>query len=214
VEPRPAVGGLTRWLIPIGALIGVAVWLFQTDGRPDREPERIFSDSPNVSDQIVAEVPIATDNDGSGDAEAELPPASEPAPRITSFMNLRGLSPAPAVRAAFDKLVAEARDPLWASGMEARFQSELSRSTLLLTESYVECRRSMCIVLSFYPPRTDQQPMDLEPLLRAASREQGRLAQAVGLMAGPAFGSSARDGPLVLWHTFHRRCGPEWQCLQ
>jgi hypothetical protein len=130
------------------------------------------------------------------------------------FMELRGVVPPPAVGAAFDTFVAEPRDPSWASGMEARFQSALSRSTLLLTESYVECRRSECIVLLFHPPRVDQQPRDLEPLLRAAAREQGRLAQAVGLTAGPAFGFSAREGPLVLWHTFHRRCGPEWQCLE
>jgi hypothetical protein len=212
MESKPAAGGLTRWLIPAGAIVGIFVWLLQ----PADDPPRVFSDSPNLSRELAA-VPEVVGSDGSAAVEAELPAASTAiglAPRLTGFMELRGVAPPPAVRAAFETFVAEPRDPLWASGMEARFQSELSRSTLMLTESYVECRRSECIVLMFHPPRTYQQPMDAAPLLRAASGEQGRLAQALGLVGGPAFGSSASDGPLVLWHTFHRRCAPEWQCLE
>jgi hypothetical protein len=49
---------------------------------------------------------------------------------------------------------------------------------------------------------------DGQPDGGVAQASIGSRAQALGLLGGPIFAA------LVYWHTFHRRCGPEWKCLE
>jgi len=219
MESKSASAGLTRWSVLGGALVCVAIVLLLRDGQPDGDVAQTPSDSREVTNESAAAVPeVAEPIDGRlGEPEAELTialPASGPAPRIEGFLEVRGVALGPHLREALEAFTAEPRDPSWASGMEARFQSELSQSTLMLVESYVECRRSRCITLLIRPPSAPQQLEGLRLLGREAGAEQTRLAQTLGLLGGPMFGAAARDGALVNWHTFHRRCGPEWKCLE
>jgi hypothetical protein len=219
MEPKSASAGVTRWIALAGVFIGVAIVLLLRDGQPDGDVAQTRSDPRESTDEDAnAVLEVAEPIDGRlGPPEAELTialPASGPAPRIEGFLEVRGVSLGPALRDALDAFAGESRDPSWASGMEARFQSELSQSTLMLVESYVECRRSHCITLLIRPPSAPQQLEGLRLLGREAGAEQTRLAQTLGLLGGPMFGAAARDGALVNCHTFHRRCGPEWKCLE
>jgi hypothetical protein len=220
MEPQSASPGLTRWIVLAAAFISVAIVLLLRGGQPDGGDAQAPSDSGAITDEdanAVLEVAEAVD-DRSGDPKAEPQqialPVSELAPRIGGFLALRDVSLGPALREALDAFAAEPRDPSWASGMEARFQSELAQPTVMLAESYVECRRSRCIALLIRPPGAQQQLEGLRLLGREAGAEQARLAQALGLLGGPIFLAAARDGALVHWHAFHRRCGPEWKCLE
>jgi hypothetical protein len=207
---------LTRRIVLAGAFIGVAIVLLLRDGRLDGGVAQAPSDSRGVKDEGAnAALEVAEPIDGGlGGPEGEVQadwPAGGPAPAIERFLEVRGVSLTPALREVLDAFAAEPRDPWWASGMEARFQGELAQPTSMLAESYVECRRSRCITVLIRPR---QQLDDLRPLGREAVAGQTRLAQALGLLGGPIFAAATRDGAPVHWHTFHRRCGPEWKCLE
>ncbi|HUQ53800.1 MAG TPA: hypothetical protein VM692_16340 [Gammaproteobacteria bacterium] len=44
--------------------------------------------------------------------------------------------------------------------------------------------------------------------------EHQRLLSTLNLYGTGAWLVRAEGGALVQWHRFHRRCGPDWQCLE
>jgi hypothetical protein len=148
-------------------------------------------------------------------ATTSAPPADVGQSAVRVFLDARGV-PLERFEQALRAFEAEPRDPAWSGGMEAQFQTALAQTTLTDAESYVECRRTLCVVLFIHPPETplDTQRPQLGLPTRAAVEEHQRLLSTLRLYGSGAIAARARNGAFVQWHRFHRRCGPEWQCLE
>jgi hypothetical protein len=220
------------WRVPgivaLGAVIGVAISMRSCS--PQSVPGTSAGDRQSSSatqretepDGGSGAIPNEAIARGALDETAGTPaPQALPADAGTSvsglerFVDLRGIPRAPFIESQLKEFAAQPRDPAWSTGMEAQFQSELSQSSLTLTERYVECRRSVCVVVLVRPPGTHQQEQQVGLLGRAALTEMSAVAQTLNLFAAPGGGLVlTRDGALVHWHRFQRKCGLEWQCLE
>jgi hypothetical protein len=204
------------WLALLGVCIGLAIATARRPAEPGVVSAR--DSSPSVERGVHFETPLETPV-GAPAATAPFEPDS-PQPALISraasslerFLELRGITAVGAMRKDLTEFVAELRDSGWAPGMEAQFQSELAKSTTTLTDSYVECRRSRCLVLLVHPAGTHRPLVGEET--RAALQEHARAASSLNLIGFGAFAAVAPDGSLVSWNRFQRRCGPDWQCLE
>jgi len=200
-------------ILGAGAAIGAALWIAyprELADRVDLPAETKTESVPAVPGVrlVDAVVPI--------EPHAELREAATPEPSpsgIRLFLDVRGAQLTQLLQNDLDEFAAEPRDPSWAAGMEAQFQSELVRWPVTLSASYVECRRSKCLVAVVRPPGTFPPQLG-GPDARAAAAIQTEIAQKLELIGGPIAAVMSRDGSLVHWHRFHRRCGPDWQCLE
>jgi hypothetical protein len=138
-------------------------------------------------------------------------PADASDSTLQRFLDVRGISLNAGAQQDLLELIADPRDPAWAPGMEARFQSELTKSSRTLTESYVECRRSRCLVLLVEPLGAQRDPR--AAFTRADFDEQVAVASSLNLFGIGTFAASTRDGALVRWQRYFRRCAPDWNCL-
>lgn len=217
-------------IVAFGVAIGVA--LSTRSCSPQSVPDRSAGDRESSSGpQRETEPdggPGAAPNEAEAVARAALDenagaPVPQPLPAdadtsvsgLERFVDLRGIARAPFIESQMKEFAAQPRDPAWSTGMEAQFQSELSRSSPSLIDRYVECRRSVCVVVLVRPPGTHQQEQQMGLLARAAIMEMSTVAQTLNLFAAPGSGLVlARDGALVHWHRFQRKCGPDWKCLE
>lgn len=209
----------TLWLVVLGAMIGAVILagrtVLDTDAPAARlaPPPRtdVQSSAPDVAAK-TASVEARSDEPRS---QAALPSAADDAPDSTlqRFLEVRGIPLSPGAQKDFVDFLAEPRDLGWAPGMEAEFQSELAKTSRTLTESHVECRRSRCLVLLLEPPGAQRDRDQAPPFTRADFDEQVALAQRLNLFGIGTFAVSARDGALVRWQRYFRRCNPDWQCL-
>jgi hypothetical protein len=204
----------------LGAVVGAAALVhFYGGGSGDVDEQATPAELPTRAID-AADEPGKLDERAVDQEQPPLASAAEDTPRsaLQVFLEARAV-PLERIENALREFVAQPRDPTWSAGMEAQFQSALVQSTLKDAESYVECRRSMCIVVFVYPPETQpqqtQQPQQpqLGIPLRAAAEEHQRLLSTLRLYGSGALAVRARNGALVQWHRFHRRCSPEWQCL-
>jgi hypothetical protein len=210
-------------IVALGAVLGAAALVHFYGGTGSDVDEAAASDerpAPTRASSAADDLEAATLGEHA-DVQAQPPAASAvpedgPKSALHVFLEARGV-PLERVDKALRELEAQPRDPTWSAGMEAQFQSALVQSTLTDAESYVECRRSLCVVVFVYPPETQpqqtQQPLPGIPI-RAAVAEHQRLLSTLRLYGSGALAVRARNGALVQWHRFHRRCGPEWQCLE
>jgi hypothetical protein len=208
----------TLWLVVLGAVIGAVVLV----GRPQRDadspdapttPPKARADTQDIAraaNEVTARAPAEA---GVREPEPKLPPAVTEASDSTlqRFLDVRGISLAAGAQKDFLEFIADPRDPAWAPGMEARFQSELAKGTRTLTESYVECRRTRCLVLLVEPPGVQRDAK--AAFTRADFDEQVATASSLNLFGIGTFAASTRDGALVRWQRYFRRCGPDWNCL-
>jgi hypothetical protein len=147
-------------------------------------------------------------------AEATSPvPVAAPASDLERFLEIRGVPSVAWMETELTQFAAQPRDPAWATGMEARFQSELAESSATVAERYVECRRSLCIALLVHP-RGGREPVQRGPLLQPEVSEALATAQALDVIMGPASAVMTRDGAFVQWYRYHRKCGADWKCLE
>ena len=215
-------------IVALGAVLGAAALVHFYGGTSSDVEEAAASDErppPTRTSSAGDDPEGATLGEHAG--EHAQPPIAPAVPEdglksgLHFFLEAREV-PLESVEKALSELEAQPRDPSWSAGMEAQFQSALAQSTLTDAESYVECRRSLCAVVFVYPPETQppqtQPPQTQQPLLglpiRAAVAEHQRLLSTLRLYGSGALAVRARNGALVQWHRFHRRCGPEWQCLE
>jgi hypothetical protein len=104
---------------------------------------------------------------------------------------------------------AEPRDPLWAAVAEGELLGALSQSNVALIDWHVECRSSVCAVRYVSPDPADPQVVrrDLRTLFEG-------LTQGSNLIGAPMIISTTADGTVAGWMHLHRRCGPDWNCLE
>jgi hypothetical protein len=204
-------------LIPImalGAVLGAAALVhFYGGGSSDVDEPAAPAELPTREIDVADEA--GTLDDRAVDQEQPSAPEDAPKAALQVFLEARGI-PLERIENALREFVAQPRDRTWSAGMEAQFQSALVQSTLKDAESYVECRRSMCVVVFVHAPETQPQPTQQAPLgiaPRDSFDEHQRLLSTLRLYGSGALAVRARNGALVQWHRFHRRCGPEWQCL-
>jgi hypothetical protein len=202
------------WLTVLGACIGAVVVMARRPAVPGVVAAP--ASSPSLELPVRAEAAVETPASAPA-APTELEP-DQPAPlavgasSLERFLQLRGIAAVGAMQKDLAEFVAEPRDLGWAPGMEAQFQSELAKGTATLTDSYVECRRSRCLVLLVRPAGTHRPLVGEET--RAAAQEHARVASTLNLFGFGAFAAAASDGSHVSWNRFQRRCGPDWQCLE
>ena len=211
-------------IVALGAVLGAAALVhFYGGGTSSDVEEAAASDErppPTRTSSAGDDPEGATLSEHAG--EHAQPPVAPAVPEdglksgLHFFLEAREV-PLESVDKALCELEAQPRDPSWSAGMEAQFQSALAQSTLTDAESYDECRHSLCAVVFVYPPET-QPPQTQPPLpgipIRAAVEEHQRLLSTLRLYGSGALAVRALHGALVQWHRFHRRCGPEWQCLE
>jgi hypothetical protein len=214
-------------IVVLGAAIGVA--LSMRSCSPEGVPNNSAGETPSfpeaqreepdvapgaIPDETVAR---AAPDERVGDPAPPPPPADADTSvsDLERFLELRGIPRVPSIDNELKEFAAQPRDPAWSTGMEARFQSELSQLSLTLTDWYVECRTSVCVVALVRPPGTQQSEQQLRLLGRAALTEMSTVARTLNLFAAPGGGLVlARDGSLVNLHRFQRKCGPDWKCLE
>jgi hypothetical protein len=200
----------------LGACIGAVVVIARRPAEPGVAPAHAAQ--PSADREVHAETPLETPADAPAATASLEPDSPQPvlvagaASSLERFLELRGIIAVGAMQRDLAEFVAEPRDLGWAPGMEAQFQSELTKSTTTLTDSYVECRRSRCLVLLVRPAGTHRPLVGEET--RAALQEHARVASSLSLFGFGAFAAVAPDGSLVSWNRFQRRCGPDWQCLE
>jgi hypothetical protein len=133
---------------------------------------------------------------------------------LHAFVELRELPDVELVRDELAELASEARDPSWSAQMEAQLQSELSRTNLTLTGSYIECKTSTCIAILIRPSSAYNQTQQVGPPNGEFTRAMLNISQTQGLLLRPPRQLLARNGALVHWQRFFRRCAPDWECPQ
>jgi hypothetical protein len=144
-----------------------------------------------------------------GEADYALPRTSG----MEAFLELREV-PVVVLRNDLDELAAEPRDSNWSTEMETLLQSEIAQASLTLTDSYVECRTSRCIVALVRPTGAYDQKETVGLPNGPISRRMRETAQALGLQGSQASQILARNGALVHWQRFFRRCAPDWTCAR
>lgn len=144
-----------------------------------------------------------------GQADFALPRTSG----MEAFLELRDV-PVVVLRNDLDALAAEQRDSNWSTEMETLLRSEIAQASLTLTDSYVECRTSRCIVALVRPTGAYDQKETVGLPNGPISRRMRDTAQALGLQGSQASQILARNGALVHWQRFFRRCAPDWTCAQ
>jgi hypothetical protein len=205
----------TLWIVVLGAAIAAALSLRSCVERDVQAPETQSEPEPQravetVTTEVVArEAPVPT----FATPAQTRPEVAAPASDLERFLEIRGVPSVPWMESELAQFAAQPRDPAWATGMEARFQSELAKASSTLAERYVECRRSLCIALLVHP-RGSREPIQRGSLLQPAVSEALAVAQALDVIMGPASAVMTRDGAFVEWYRYHRKCGADWRCLE
>jgi hypothetical protein len=206
----------TLWIVLLGAAIAAALSLrscvardayleTQQQSEPDRVPGTV------TTELVAREVPAPTT-----EAAPESTPTADvvvPASDLERFLEIRGVPRQPWMQSELEQFAAQPRDPAWATGMEARFQSELAKASSTVAERYVECRRSLCVALLVHPPGS-RDPVQLESSIRPDLSQALAVAQALDVIIGPVSAAMTRDRGLVQWFRYHRKCGADWKCLE
>lgn len=181
--------------------------------------------APSVAPSSPDETPVDSDSrDGPQNPIVVVePPTHDAAPTlradyaktgIEAFLEFREV-PIVVLRDDLDELAAETRDPDWSTQMEVRLQSEIARAGLTLTGSYVECRTSICAVALVRPTGVFDQREQVGLPNGTITREMADAARTLGLLGSRrASQILARNGALVHWQRFFRRCASDGVCLQ
>jgi hypothetical protein len=133
---------------------------------------------------------------------------------LRAFLELREVPIVDVVRDDVDEFASETRDPNWAAQMEAQLQSELSKTNLTVTGSYIECKTSRCIVALVRPTGAYDQRVQVGLPNRGFVTAISEAARTLGLLGSQPYQILAGDGALVHWQRFHRRCASDWKCPQ
>jgi hypothetical protein len=180
--------------------------------------------SQDESDGMAAQA-LVGEQQRSESADHTEPTADAPpelaSPRVASasdvsalqrFVDARGIAYGPQAQDVVNEFEALPDDPAWSSSMEVLLFGELARSTLPVADWYVECRRGRCLAILVLA--TVGQGRQGELPNGAVVREQGRIAAELQLLSVRGWRLTTRYDTLVTLLSFHRRCGPEWKCLE